>query len=75
MEESDMAKLKVLSWRRLDRDIEENNKIPQSEYPVSGPRFQPRTSQLRSRSSNNSAVTLGLVVLLPGHFGYFYSVT
>jgi hypothetical protein len=37
-----------LLFRYLPGGTEENYEKPQSKYPVSGPRFEPVTSQLRS---------------------------
>jgi hypothetical protein len=41
---------------------EENHEKPQSGQPVSGPRFEPGTSWIQSRSANHSTTTFGRMV-------------
>jgi hypothetical protein len=48
--EAVMAHFQVLSWYSPGGN-EENHKKPQSEQPVSRPRFEPITSQMWSRSA------------------------
>jgi hypothetical protein len=52
------SNFKVLSWHSPG-GTEKNHEKPQSGEPVSGPRFEPRTSKIRSRSVNHSTTTLG----------------
>jgi hypothetical protein len=53
--------LKVL-FRYVPGGAKKNHEKPQSGYPVSGPRFEPVNSQIRSRSVNNSTTTFGSTV-------------
>jgi hypothetical protein len=48
-----MSQFKVLSWNLPGR-TEENYEKPQSEYLVSGPRFEPGISRIRSRRVSHS---------------------
>jgi hypothetical protein len=49
-----LAKFKAMS-RYLPGGSEENYKEPESGYQVSGPRFEPGTFRIRSRSANHPA--------------------
>jgi hypothetical protein len=52
------SNFKVLSQHLLTGD-EKNHKELKSQLRVSGPRFEPGTSRIRSRNVNNSAATFG----------------
>jgi len=43
----------------LPGDTEENNQKPQSEYSVSGPRFEPGSFRIRNKIDNQSTAKLG----------------
>jgi hypothetical protein len=53
---------KVLSWYLPGRTDENHEKL-QSGWPVSGLRFKPGTSQIRSRSVHHSTTTFGGTVI------------
>jgi hypothetical protein len=54
---------KVLS-RHFPRGIHENKENSQSKYPVSGPRFEPGTSRIRSRSAKYLAFRLMYLLIV-----------
>jgi hypothetical protein len=57
--EAGMVQFKVLS-RHMSGGTEENHENPQSEQQVSGPRFEPETLWIWSRSANHSTATFSL---------------
>jgi hypothetical protein len=52
---------KVLSWH-FPRGTEENQEKPQSDSWPLGPRFEPDTSQIQSRSVNHLTMMLGKIL-------------
>jgi hypothetical protein len=51
---------------------EENHENPQSGQPVSGLRFEPWTSRIRSRSANHSTTTFDAVCRQFKYFPFSY---